>query len=333
MRKVLWLLLTAVVLYFGYWMIGAKGTEAAISEWIAAREREGWQAEVAEIETKGFPLRFDTEIVEPRFADPRTGAAFSTPRLEILSESHRPTRFTARLANEVTLASPYQRLEITQDMAEADLFVAPGPNLTLERAATRIEGFTLASTLDWGLTIDRAEIMSEQRADAPLTHDITIRAAGVEPTGGLLEQLDPEGLLSDSLDVADVKIAASFDSAWDIHALEGPRPQPTRVEIETLSLDWGSLSLKVAGEFAVDTRGYPNGTIAIKAVNWREMIELAVASGAIPPDMSNLAMRAGQMLANMSGRKDTIDAELTLKNGMISMGFIPLGPAPKIALR
>lgn len=333
MRKLIWLVLAVFILYSGYWIIGARGTEHAIAAWIDARANEGWQAETVEVKTRGFPARFDTAIMEPRLADPRTGVALSTPKIEILSQSFRPTRFTLHMAPELTLASPYQRLDLTQDSAEAQLFVDPGPNLTLDHASVAIDGLKLLSTATWGLTLDSAQVASQRRADDALTHDITLNAQGFAPTGGLVEDLDPKGLLSDRFEELDLKITATFDSPWDIHALEGPRPQPTHIDVENFSAHWGELKLKLTGAFDVDKRGYPVGKVAVKAENWREMIELAIATGAIPENMSNLALRGGEMLAGLSGRKDTIDAELNLKDGMITLGFIPLGPAPRIVIR
>ncbi|SFK01339.1 DUF2125 domain-containing protein [Celeribacter neptunius] len=333
MRKLLWLVLAAVLIYTAYWMIGAKSTETAISAWIDARASEGWQAEAEEIKTRGFPTRFDTEILAPKLADPRTGVALSTPRIDILSQSHRPTRFTLRMAPEVTLASPYQRLDITQELAEAQLFVAPGPSLTLDHAAATLTALTLQSTATWGFTLQSGTVTTERRDDAPLTHDISASIEGFAPTGGLIEELDPKGLLSDRFETLTLAMSATFDGPWDIHALEGPRPQPTHIELEELAAKWGKLDLKLAGTFDIDRRGYPQGTLAVKAKNWREMVELAISTGAIPENMSNLALRGGEMLAGLSGRKDSIDAELTLKDGMISLGFIPLGPAPRIVIR
>lgn len=333
MRKLIWIVLAAFIVYSGYWMIGARGTERAISGWMAARASDGWQAESVEIKTRGFPTRFDTAIMDPRLADPRTGVAFSTPKIEILSQSHRPTRFTLHMAPEMSLASPYQKIDITQDSAEAQLFVDPGPSLTLDHASLAINGLKLASNADWGLTLDTTQIATQRSADNDLTQDITVNAQGFAPTGGLIEELDPEGLLSDRFEELDLKMSATFDGPWNIHSLEGPRPQPTHIDIDTFSAHWGELNLKLTGAFDVDKRGYPVGKVAVKAENWREMVELAIATGAIPEDLSGLALRAGEMLAGLSGRKDTIDAELNLKDGMITLGFIPLGPAPRLVIR
>lgn len=333
MRKLVWLFVAAVLLYTGYWFVGARGTENAIAGWADARATEGWQAEYGEIKTKGFPTRFDTKITDPLFADPRSGVAFSTPSVEILSQSHRPTRIRVKVAPTATLSTPLQRLEITQDVAEAELFVEPGPSLTLDHSSLTLDAFAVASNMGWGVALDTAHFDTQRDVSDPFTHDISLTAEGLAPSRGLMSTLDPKGLLSDQFEKLDLKMTATFDGPWDIHALEGPRPQPTHIDLTTLSATWGKLNLRVAGQFDVDARGYPIGKIAVKAENWREMIEIAISMGAIPKSMSNLALRAGAMLAGMSGRKDTIDADLTLKDGMIVLGFIPLGPAPRLAIR
>ncbi|AJE48373.1 DUF2125 domain-containing protein [Celeribacter indicus] len=333
MRRFLWLIPIAAILYAGYWVIGARGTEKAIESWIAARAAEGWQAEYSDVKTRGFPTRFDTVIREPQLADPRSGVAFSTPRIEILSQSTRPTRFTARAADEARFATPYQRIDVTQTRAEAELFVAAGPSLTLDHSSATLEDLAVTSSLGWGVTLDTGRFVTQRDAADPLTHRITLTAHGLEPAEGMMDSLDPEGRLTDRFDTFELDMRTRFDAPWDIHALEGPRPQPTHVDLTGLAAQWGPLKLRLTGAFDVDPRGYPEGTVAVKAENWREMIEIATAMGAIPEQMEKIALRAGGMLAGMSGRKDTIDAELTLRDGMITLGFIPIGPAPRLTIR
>ncbi|KAB6714194.1 MULTISPECIES: DUF2125 domain-containing protein [Roseobacteraceae] len=333
MRKLIWLVVIAGLAYTGYWFIGAKSTEKAIAGWASARASEGWQAEYSGIDTHGFPLRFDTTITKPRFADPRTGVAFSTPQFDILSQSHRPTRIRAQVAPTATLATPLQRMEITQDRAEAELFVEPGPSLTLDHASAVLNGFSVTSNLGWGVTLETGNFNTQRDISDPFKHDIHLAVQGLTPSQGLMASLDPQGLLSHQFEQLELRMTTTFNGPWDIHALEGPRPQPTHIDLTNLSAKWGKLDLRMTGAFDVDGRGYPMGTVAIKAVNWREMIEIAISTGMIPQNMSNLALRAGEMLAGMSGRKDTIDAELTLKDGMITLGFIPLGPAPRVVIR
>ncbi|WP_417268784.1 DUF2125 domain-containing protein [Celeribacter sp.] len=333
MRKILWLILIAALVYSGYWLVGAKSTERAIAGWIAARESEGWQAEYDDLSTGGFPLRFDTTITALSLADPETGVAYNAPRLEFKSASYAPTALSAVFASGATFATPLQRIDVSHDRADADLFVDAGPNLTLDVAAFSLENVTLTSTLGWGVTLANGSFNTKRSADNPLTHDIRFSARDFIPNDGLMSALDKDGILSDRFETLDIAVTATFDAPWDIHALEGQRPQPTRIDIETFAAQWGTLDLQIAGGFDVDDRGTPTGKIALKARNWREIIEIATATGLIPADMKSLALRAGQVLAGLKGNADTIDAELSLSDGMILLGFIPIGPAPNFSIR
>ncbi|WP_417243443.1 DUF2125 domain-containing protein [Celeribacter sp.] len=333
MRKLLWLILIAVVVYSGYWLVGAKSTERAIAGWISARGAEGWQAEYDDLRTGGFPLRFDTTITALSLADPATGVAYAAPRLEINSASYAPTALSAAFASGATFATPLQRIDITHDRAGADLFMDAGPNLTLDVAAFALENLTVTSTLGWGVTLAQGAFDTKRHADTPLTHDIRFTARDFRPDDGVMEKLDIDGVLSDRFEQLDIALTATFDAPWDIHALEGARPQPTRIDIDTFAAKWGALDLQIAGGFDVDARGTATGKIALKARNWREMIEIATATGLIPADMKSLALRAGQVLAGLKGNAETIDADLTLADGMIVLGFIPIGPAPNFTIR
>ena len=333
MRKMVWLLVILVLGWTGYWFVGARGTEAAISAWIAARQGEGWQAEAAAVDTGGFPLRFDTVINAPLFADPVTGVAFAADMLEIDSGAYAPTRLTARLSEQATISTPYQNIAVAHNGAVAELFVEAGPALTLDHASVTLDQVTLSSDLGWGVTLDHGGVDSQRHGDDPLTHALSLTATGLAPSAGIMAALDPDGLVSDRFETFDAALDVTFEKAWDISALEGPRPQPRHIKIDRIAATWGKLDLRLAGAFDVDARGVAEGKIAIKATNWREMIALAESTGVLTPDLAQLATRVGGMLAGLSGNAETIDAELTLTNGMIVLGFIPLAPAPRFAIR
>lgn len=333
MRKILWLILIAAAVYSGYWLVGARGTERAITGWISERQSDGWQADYTSVQTGGFPLRFDTLISDLSLADPKSGVAYETPRLEIKSASYAPTALSAVFASGSTFATPYQRVDITHDRADADLFVDAGPNLTLNVTAFTLDNAAITSTLGWGMTLAHGAFSTIRSAQNPLSHTIELSAHDLVPSEGLMSTLNTDGLLSDRFEHLEIALTATFDAPWDIHALEERRPQPTRIDIDTIAAQWGKLDLQIAGAVDIDARGVASGKIALKARNWRDMIDMATAAGLIPADMQSLAIRAGQVLAGLKGNADTIDAELTLTEGMIVLGFIPIGPAPNFSIR
>lgn len=333
MRKVIWLFMGVAILYSGYWFIAARASERGVALWLEDRVGEGWQSEYSALKTRGYPLTLDTTLTDVAIADPATGLAFQTSRVSIKSRSFTPTRLHAELAQDLRLSTPFQHIDISNTSAEATLFVEVGPSLTMHRATFDIDELVAKSTLGWGFSLERAEATVQRQDDAPLTHDIQMTLTNLAPSASLMKRLNTNGILSNQFDAMSLDASVTFNKDWDITALEGPRPQPTHVLLRNMAATWGALDLRIAGEFDVDERGVPNGKIALKATNWREMITLAGAAGVIPKNFENLALRAGEMLAGMTGNANTIDAELTLSRGQISLGFLPLGPAPRITIR
>lgn len=333
MRKITWLLLALAILYSGYWLIAARASEHGVAAWFNARTAQGWQSDYATLETHGYPLNLETTLTDIAMADPETGLAYQTSRVSITSRSFTPTRLHANLAQDARLSTPFQHIDFVNKSAKGTLFVEVGSALTMRRATFDFEELTATSTLGWGFSLDSATASAVRHEDNRLAHDVSVSIANLAPSAAMMAQLNPNGILSDSFDAMTIDASVTFDKDWDITALEGPRPQPTHVLLRNMAATWGALDLRIAGEFDVDARGFPNGRIAIKATNWREMIALSAAAGIIPKNFESLALRGGEMLAGLTGNANTIDAELTLARGSISLGFLPLGPAPRIAIR
>jgi hypothetical protein len=139
--------------------------------------------------------------------------------------------------------------------------------------------------------------------------------------------------LPETVQLAQLDATATFDRPWDITALEISRPQPQQVEITALKAAWGVMEFQATGTFDIDQIGRANGTLNLQAVQWQEMLTIATASGAITEAAAQGARTVLQLAANASGNPNSIDVELTLKDGTAYLGFIPLGPMPLFRLR
>ena len=63
------------------------------------------------------------------------------------------------------------------------------------------------------------------------------------------------------------------------------------------------------------------------------MLTLAQSAGLLPSELRPQLESILSALAGTSGNPEAFDVTLTLANGRVSMGFLPLGPAPRIYLR
>ncbi|MEO0829344.1 MAG: DUF2125 domain-containing protein, partial [Pseudomonadota bacterium] len=138
--------------------------------------------------------------------------------------------------------------------------------------------------------------------------------------------------LPESLSTLRADIVMTFDRAWDQRALDGDRPQPTRINLRDAHAEWGKLRLRLAGKVSADSSGRADGEIVVKATNWREILDLGVASGAIGSANASALRRGLDLASKLKGDPETLDIPLTFSGGRTRLGPLPIGPAPRMAL-
>jgi hypothetical protein len=93
------------------------------------------------------------------------------------------------------------------------------------------------------------------------------------------------------------------------------------------------MELKLAGSFDVDETGAPEGSVLVKATNWREILAVGVAAGIVPTNFEAPITKALELASQFAGSPKTLDIPLNFKNGQTRIGPAPIGPAPVFRLR
>lgn len=331
-RIVIWVAAIFAVLYAGYWVVGWQGALRAIPAWAEDRREDGWQVDYSDLAVRGFPSRFDTTLGDLVIADPATGWAWEGAFFQLLALSYRPNHLIAVLPPAHTLSTPLSRYDVTQDQARASLVVTLEANPQIDRATVVIDAPRVA-TREWSSSAHALRFATRRLDDAPLTHEIGLQATSLIPSAGIKAQLDPAGLLPGAIATLRLDAALSFDAPWDRWALEERRPQLTAIDLREARASWGGMDLRLTGVLDVDGFGLATGEVAVQAENWRDMLDVAERGGALPPRLRPLLEGALEGLSDLSGRNETLDLDLTITGGRISVGFLPLGQLPPLLLR
>ena len=332
MRRIIILIMAMAALWMGWWVIGSSALERSLTAWIEERRAEGWVADYSELGVRGFPNRFDTRISDIRLADPATGIAWSAPFLEILQLSYRPNSAIIALPDVHLFSTPLQNIQIETSQARGSLTLRPVPSLELDRSTIVLEDLALTSTSGWQTTSHEARI-SAQRAEPENTYRFGIEVLGLAPSEALVAALDPAGILPASLQRLRLDATLALTAPLDRAVIEDARPQITAIDLDDLSARWGDVLLRAAGELTVDAAGVPRGEITLRAEEWRKLLEMAIASGALNRNAAPLLEGTIALMAGLGGDPDNLDAVLNFRDGRILLGPIPLGPAPRIVLR
>ncbi len=333
MRKLVGLVVLLAVVWSGLWVVATQGIERGLSGWLADRAAEGWQAETASIATSGYPGRIAVRLDELALADPDTGLAWTAPTFSFSAPAYAPTRVTAIWPDDQTIASPIERINIASEVMEAGLGLDGGMSLVLDTSDMVLRDIRLDSTRGWQAALDAGTLTTRRLSDQPLAHDIRFAATGVTPSQRALRQFDPAALLPNTITSLELSSVTAFDAPWDRRAVEERRPQITAIALEKLRAEWGTMVLEAAGDLSVDPEGIPDGRVDVRAVNWRDMVDVLRGTELVPEGLLPTIERGLEILAGLSGNPNTIDAPLSFQNGFMSLGPVPLGPAPRFVIR
>lgn len=373
MKRLVIAILAASAVWFGFWIIGAAKMRGAVTTWAEARRAEGWLVEYGDFTVQGFPNRFDAHWTDLQLADPDTGLAWEMPQFMLASLSYQPRHRIAIWPPEMTIATPAQRYILKSDDLRASLRLNRDKGSQLDRALLSgtnlsLSGAQTAAVAGLRLAMDRQDVSVQQdvpvKAASTAQGDATYRI-GVEmnnlslpiqlfsdlraaisdtagnsttnttrnTTGNTSGTAPREKTLPRIIDSAKVDARIRFDAPWGLDTLNVRRPQPRHIALTDVTAKWGVMELRATGELTIDSTGTPSGSIAFKAAHWREMLRMAQSASAISPAVADALEQALGVVAGLRGNPASIDAQITIRNGVMMVGFVPIGNAPQIRLR
>lgn len=320
------------------WGVGAMVAQTATTRWLDDRANEGWVANAADISVSGFPLQFVTEFQEVDLADPDSGLAWSAPSFRLVQDTLRLDRLRAEWPAAFTIASPTERLTIsglgTDGMSMAAMLdVQPTNRFALDALDADTGPMLLQSNAGWRTQWEQGRLSVARVDDTNSTYDIVALSTFMAPPEAWRDLLDPAGLLPPMMESAEVRATTVFDAPWDMDAVEDARPQITHLAIDEISASWGDMLFRASGTLDVSDGGVPEGELAVRAENWRAMVDLAENAGLLPARLRPATEGMLQVLAGMTGSEENIDATLSFSNGRVFIGPLPIGPAPNLRLR
>lgn len=333
MKRVVTVVVALVVLWSLAWGGLALWLRSGITGWFDARAAEGWQAEYTAADLSGYPLHHVTTLREPALADPTTGRAWSADWLRFESPAIWPGRQSLTFPDTPQYISYFDNTQVltATDMV-ADLDLAMG--LALELRKMQLQSGP------WALTARDVELAAGSGATmgmiqdetVPELYSIVLDIPDFAPAQRVRRLMGGEDSLPDTFDALQMTMDVRFDRPWDRSALELTRPQPRRIDLRLAEIAWGPLRISATGGFDVDAGGVPEGKLSIRAENWREMLRMAETAGAVPRAVAQSAERALGFLAGLGGNRKALDVQLNVSGGVVALGPLPLGPAPRLIL-
>ena len=321
-RFLLWFVLGLGVLWGGYWFVGARALERATQAWFEGQEAAGLVAETSDINVAGFADRFDLTVTEPHLADPVSGWGWQAPFVQILAMTWKPWHIILALPPTQEIHLPDgQDLTLSSTRLMASVLMQPTPALPFKRAVLEGEGLSLSSSQGWRMGLDKVVLA----AQSVTTQANTLRLGAdvgsltVPQAYANIPDLGP-ALTALHLD-ASVTLSQPIDRTLR-------EPHLLGVTLTQFHISWGVVELTASGEITPDAQGLASGQIDLQLKGWQSLPAAAVALGLVPPTNEESILRGLEFLAKASSDPEVISLPLKLADGQMTLGFIPLGPAP-----
>ena len=327
MRKLLWVLITLSVLWSGYWFVGAAVVRAGAEQWFADQAAQGITAEKTSLTVAGFPNRFDLTVEGLSLADPKTGIGWTAPFAQIFAMTWKPWHLIAALPPSQTIRLPDQEIGLTSTRLMAS--ARARPDMSVPLAEVVVDGSALQATSSQGWSLGAASLIFAVRADASrdAAYDVSLDVKGVAPDPEFLATLAPTSDLPPQIAVIRATLNARLSAPLDRHA-GTTKPLLTGLEVQDVLLTWGDLGITAKGLIEPDADGYAAGRVEIQLTNWQRLIPLMVATGAVKPEVAPTVENMLKAMALQGGAEDVLTLPLTLAKGRMTLGPLPLGPAP-----
>jgi hypothetical protein len=275
---------------------------------------------------RGFPNRFDLTLTAPDLGDPGTGFGWSAPFVQVFAMTWRPWHVILAFPPEQQVLTPAGTFTLTAGKLQASLRARPVTRLPLDRLT--LVGTDLGLLAPGGVSLAAPELRFATRDldGTGLRHEIGVEVTGLAPGPELL----PAGTgLPDVLDRLRLDADLTFSAPID-RTMAEVRPEVTAIDLREALLLWGDLSLRAEGALVPDAAGLAEGSLTLRVTNWQRLLPALVAAGLVRPDVVPTWTRMLEIMAQSSGDPAVIDVTLRFAQGRVSLGPLPLGPAPRL---
>ncbi len=328
MRALLVVVLVAAGLWAGYWVVGSRVMDSAVNQWFAA-PGPGLTATNSDVSVSGFPNRFDLTVTNPAIADPEQGWGWQAPFAQVFMMTWKPWHLIAALPQEQQIVTPQGPFTLKSSQLEASLVLIPGSALALDRTVLTGEGLALVGTGGWEVGATKATLATRLMPDNAQAHEIGFDATTLTPDASFRMALAAQSDLPEQIERLHLDAVATLTAPLDRFAGQA-QPRLAGLRVKEGLLRWGDMVVSAEGEILPAADGTAEGRIDLRVENWRRLVPVLIASGLITAEVSPTVTRAMELLAEQGTDPNVLSVPLSFQSGRMSLGPLPLGPAPKL---
>ncbi len=329
MRRLTFLVIILAALYSGYWFVGARAVETGARDGLANLQAAGWEARYTDLNTIGFPSRFDTTITDLSLIAPDSQFSYSGDFLQIFALSYQPNNAIAVFPEFFRLSLDGRPINVKNEGLRLSAGIKARTDMALDAITAQAASAEISAEAMGLLRLENPLTAIRANPDGDDSYDLYFKADRIEMNYAPTSLTNPVRNRRDEFTNVVIDATATLDKTLNRFAFDGSGAEPVveKLILNNLTVNQGDIALQAAGTLDIDALGVPDGRITFKTAQWREMIDLLTASGlideGIAPTITNVAR-------TMALGRDTLELPVTFQNGFMSVGPLPVGPAPRL---
>jgi hypothetical protein len=323
------LIAVLVALYAAGWLYLADRVGRAVDAYVLREHEHGMNLSAASRRVVGFPWRIQVELAGIA-ADGLPHVLNGHLTIPTAKAWTRPWRLDAwrfSLPGGGAIDGPQGRIQFDLLGGHASAVLGPGGTPGGNLADLHVDNIVVSSG-DGLLTAARAGVTLRLPPTAPLGHEEPLFSAALEAHNVRLPRaVAPLGQQIDHV---------MFDGTWRgplpagklADALAAWRDDGGTIELQSIDLGWGALSLTADGTLALDKALQPLGAFSARIRGFDTILDALTASGAIKPNDAALA-RLGLSMMAQRGADGTPQLKIPVT---VQEDAVFLGPARLVKL-
>jgi hypothetical protein len=301
---------------FVLWRSAEAALEQGFADWRAQATAQGYTVAAGAMSRGGWPLSADLSVEDFSVMG---AAGYTAQRIVLRLDPRTPTllRVLGEGAQSLrlgTAAVPFtaERLALSVPVVQPASAALDAKNLAFADGSTvgLLEGqadWATAKAVDVRVSVEAITLPESMHAAlGPHIASATVEGvfAGAIPTGA-----------------ADAEAAAK---AW--------RDSGGAVDVRRIALGWGPLGVSGSASVKLDAALQPDATATLRLVGMEETLTALAAAHVIAPRAAQTAKAVAGLMAHApdGGGAPGVEVPLTLHEGTLSLGMIPLAVLPKL---
>lgn len=336
-----YLILTGLIIggllgYYVLWSHLADQVAAQAEAWIEGQRRLGRDVSYGSRRVWGFPYRLSLTLTGAKWSDPRLPLAPQleadeiTAHLQLWQREHVIFDLPGRQSAVWRSAGAEHRSSMTSDRFRASLVIDGAGNwlrIAADLGKPRLQG-PAEGALRGEWAADKLLLHARRADNVPPSLDLAVQVDHVtlpqqaeKPFGRALRGLRLTG-----------NLRGGFYGAGPEELLASWRDAGGVLDLSTISLTWGDLSLYGTGTLALDRDFRPLGAMSGTANNAVQAIDMLAATGLIAEATAGNVRNILLSLEEHSDNRGPSLRHITLtaQNGQLSYGDIPLLSLPPV---